>query len=77
MFFGLPLIQMAPEMLPTFYQDYVLPWLLMRFLIEGLKEVLFFDKGVMNHFSIVLLSIAAVSFILIWIKNIMIKPVEE
>lgn len=77
MFFGLPLIQMAPEMIPEFYQNYVLPWLPMRFLIEGLKEVLFFDKGVMNSNTIVLLSVAGVSFILIWIKNVMIKTVED
>lgn len=73
MFFGLPLIQLAPEMIPTFYQDYVLPWLPMRFLIEGLKDVLFFDKGVMNGNTIVLLGIAVTSFIVIWMKNVMVK----
>lgn len=68
MFFGLPLIQLAPEMLPAFYQDYILPWLPMKFLINGLKEVLYFNQGVFNANGIVLSWIAVISFTLLWIK---------
>ena len=69
MFFGLPLLQMAPEMIPTFYRDFVLPWLPMRFLIDALKEVVFFGNPVINSYTIVLISIAVVSAIILLIRN--------
>ena len=74
MFFGLPLIQLAPEMLPTFYQDYILPWLPMKFLINGLKDILYFGQGVFNGNGVVLSWIAVISFILLWVKQLIEKP---
>lgn len=73
MFFGLPLIQLAPEMIPQFYQSYVLPWLPMRFLIESMKDVLYFSKEIFNINTIILLAIAGVSLIVLWIKNLTTK----
>jgi YhgE/Pip-like protein len=69
MFFGLPLLQMAPEMIPTFYRDFVLPWLPMRFLIDALKEVVFFGNPVINSYTIVLICIAVVSAIILLVRN--------
>jgi hypothetical protein len=43
--FGAPLLPMAPEMMPLFYRDWVYPWLPMRFMVEGLRELFFFGKG--------------------------------
>lgn len=45
LFFGAPLLALAPELMPSFYQNWVYPWLPMRFMIEGLREIFFFDKG--------------------------------
>jgi hypothetical protein len=45
LFFGAPLLAMAPEMLSPFYQHYIYAWLPMRFMVEGLRELLFFDTG--------------------------------
>ncbi|WP_274310194.1 YhgE/Pip domain-containing protein [Solibacillus daqui] len=73
MFFGLPLIQLAPEMLPSFYRDYVVSWLPFGFLIEGLKDILFFSDDVLNSNSTVLIVIAIIAFVLIWVKNLMEK----
>lgn len=70
MFFGLPLIQMAPEMIPSFYRDFVLPWLPMRFLIDGLKEVVFFGSSAFNSYTLVLIGIAIVSAIILLIRNL-------
>ena len=66
-------------MLPNFYSDYVLPWLPIRFLIESVKEILFFGEGIIiiNQYTNILLSIAVVGFILLWIKNIFVKPVSK
>lgn len=74
MFFGLPLIQLAPEMLPAFYQDYILPWLPIKFLINGLKDILYFGQGVFNENGVVISWIAGISFILLWVKQFMEKP---
>lgn len=78
MFYGLPLIQLAPEMLPEFYQNYIIAWIPFRFLIEGLKDILFFGQGVMNESTPVLLWIIGVAIILLWVKHaISKKGVEE
>jgi YhgE/Pip-like protein len=45
LFFGAPLLAMAPEMLSPFYQHWIYAWLPMRFMVEGLRELLFFDTG--------------------------------
>lgn len=70
MFFGLPLLQLAPEQLPTFYTDWVIPWLPMRFLIDGLKDILFFNQSVWNKETIVLSVIFIVSSVLILLRPI-------
>jgi YhgE/Pip-like protein len=44
LFFGAPLLAMAPEMLSPFYQDWIYSWLPMRYMIEGLKGLFFFGK---------------------------------
>ncbi|HDR8070669.1 TPA: DUF3533 domain-containing protein [Bacillus cereus] len=45
LFFGASLLSLAPEMLSPFYQDWVYSWLPMKFMIEGLREIFFFGKG--------------------------------
>jgi len=45
LFFGAPLLAMAPEMMSPFYHDWVYSWLPMRFMVGGLRELLFFGKG--------------------------------
>lgn len=76
MFFGLPLIQLAPEMLPAFYRDYILPWLPMKFLINGLKDILYFGQGIFNGNGVVLSWMAVISIILLWVKQIIEKPTQ-
>ncbi|MCC2683652.1 MAG: hypothetical protein K0R75_551 [Paenibacillaceae bacterium] len=45
LFFGAPLLALAPEMMSPFYQDWVYSWLPMRFMVSGLRELFFFGKG--------------------------------
>ncbi|MEC0304137.1 phage infection protein, partial [Terribacillus saccharophilus] len=45
LFFGAPLLAMAPEMMSPFYHDLIYSWLPMRFMVEGLRELLFFYSG--------------------------------
>ncbi|MCU5445741.1 DUF3533 domain-containing protein [Bacillus cereus] len=66
LFFGAPLLSLAPEMLSPFYQDWVYVWLPMRFMIEGLREIFFFGKGLSwSTPVIVLIWIGAVSIVII------------
>lgn len=45
LFFGAPLLSMAPEFMPSFYKDWIFSWLPMRFMVEGLQDLFFFGKG--------------------------------
>jgi len=74
-FFGLPLIQLVPEMIPSFYGNYILPWLPIRFLVDGIKEILYFGEGVMNDYTVVLIWIAICGFVLLWGRNLTKKVV--
>lgn len=66
LFFGAPLLSMAPEMMPQFYQDWVYPWLPMRFMTEGLKELFFFSDGLSWSSSVTsLVCIGIVSMVII------------
>lgn len=66
LFFGAPLLALAPEMMSPFYQDWVYAWLPIRFMIEGLREIFFFGKGLAwNTPLTVLVWIGVVSMVII------------
>lgn len=46
LFFGVPLLALAPEMMSSFYHHWIYIWLPMRFMVEGLRELFFFDTGI-------------------------------
>lgn len=69
LFFGLPLLVMAPEMLPTFYQDWILPWLPMRFLYEGIRELLYYNGNLLNQNSLSLVVIACLGSVLFFLES--------
>ena len=45
LFFGAPLLSLAPEMLSPFYQDWVYSWLPMKFMIEYQEKSSSSEKG--------------------------------
>ncbi|WNS46807.1 ABC transporter permease [Paenibacillus sp. MMS20-IR301] len=45
LFFGAPLLALAPEMMSSFYRDWIHPWLPMRFMVDGLRKIFFFGEG--------------------------------
>ncbi|MGG0260642.1 ABC transporter permease [Bacillus mycoides] len=66
LFFGAPLLALAPEMMPSFYQDWIYSWLPMRFMIEGLREIFFFGKGLAWNTPLTVLAwIGVVSVVII------------
>jgi len=66
LFFGAPLLAMAPEMMSSFYRDWIYSWLPMRFMVEGLREIFFFGKGLTWNTPVsVLVWIGLISIIVI------------
>ncbi|MFJ7826126.1 YhgE/Pip domain-containing protein [Psychrobacillus sp. NPDC096623] len=66
LFFGAPLLALAPEMMSPFYRNWIYSWLPMRFMIEGLRELFFFGEGLTWNTPIsVLFGIGLVSMIVI------------
>ncbi|MCM3541986.1 YhgE/Pip domain-containing protein [Priestia megaterium] len=50
LFFGAPLLSMAPEIMPDFYREWIYPWLPMRFMVDGVRELFFFGEHLTwNH----------------------------
>jgi YhgE/Pip-like protein len=45
LFFGGPILAMAPEMMSPFYRDWIYSWLPMRFMVDGLRKLFFFGEG--------------------------------
>ncbi|WP_173108139.1 YhgE/Pip domain-containing protein [Bacillus sp. KH172YL63] len=45
LFFGAPLLAMAPEMMSDFYRDWFYSWLPMKFMVQGLRELFYFGHG--------------------------------
>ncbi|RKF52789.1 phage infection protein [Bacillus wiedmannii] len=78
LFFGAPLLSLAPEMLSPFYQDWVYAWLPMRFMIEGLREIFFFGKGLSWSTPLtVLVSIGVVSMVIILATDFKRRTIKE
>jgi YhgE/Pip-like protein len=77
LFFGAPLLAMAPEMMSSFYRDWVYSWLPMRFMVEGLRELFFFGKGLTWNTSVSTLTwIGIISLLIILatgLKRVVVK----
>ncbi|MDQ1143979.1 YhgE/Pip-like protein [Bacillus sp. SORGH_AS 510] len=78
LFFGGPLLAMAPEMMSPFYRDWIYSWLPMRFMVEGLRELLFFGKGLSWGTSVsALVWIGLVSMVVILGKALLKRTAGE
>ena len=66
LFFALPLLSLAPEMLNGFYTKWVTPWLPMRMLYDGVKNILFFGQGLWNEATKELTYVAIVGIVLVF-----------
>lgn len=74
LFFGAPLLAMAPEMMSSFYRDWIYSWLPMRFMVEGLRELFFFGKGLTWSSPVtILMWIGIVSGLVILVSSLKLK----
>ncbi|MBK5491863.1 ABC transporter permease [Bacillus sp. TH13] len=77
LFFGAPLLAMAPEMMSPFYRDWVYSWLPMRFMVEGLRELFFFDQGLTWNSISTLVWIGVVSMVIILASALRLNSINE
>ncbi|WP_432353072.1 YhgE/Pip domain-containing protein [Sporosarcina sp. A2] len=73
LFFGLPLLAMPKEFMSSFYQEWVNPWLPMRPMIDGLRDLLFFGKGFEWSHSVEALTFIAIGSLLVLCSSILKK----
>lgn len=78
LFFGAPLLSMPPEFMSPFYQDWVYSWLPIRFMVEGLRSLFYFDGGLSwNEPMAVLAGIGIVSFLVMIGSALRVKAVKR
>ncbi|MGG4267499.1 YhgE/Pip domain-containing protein [Peribacillus simplex] len=78
LFFGAPLLALAPEMMSPFYRDWVYSWLPMRFMVQGLRELFFFGKGLTWSSPVsTLVWIGIVSTLIILATSLKLNSVHE
>lgn len=65
MLFSAPLMQLAPEMIPAVYHDWLLPWLPIRFLLDGAKSIVYYQGDLFNINTFKLISVGVVGLLLI------------
>lgn len=76
LFFGAPLLAMAPELMSSFYREWIYSWLPMRFMVAGLRELFFFGKGLsLNDATSALLEIGAGSLVILLAS--VLKPIAK
>ncbi|TSI05760.1 YhgE/Pip domain-containing protein [Lysinibacillus sp. BW-2-10] len=62
--FAMPILTMAPEMLPNITKDYLYSWVPFRFSLEELRDILFFDKGIFENGIGVIGGIGVISLVM-------------
>jgi len=78
LFFGAPLLAMAPEMMSSFYRDWIYSWLPMRFMVEGLRELFYFGKGLTWSSPVaILVWIGIVSVLVILVTSLKMRSSQE
>lgn len=66
LFFGSPLLSLPPEFMSPFYRDWIYSWLPIRFMVEGLRSLFYFDSGLSwNEPMKVLVGVGVVSFLVL------------
>lgn len=64
MLFGLVASNLPYEILPTFWQHYIYPWIPMRFMGDGIKDIFYMGDGIWNAGTQVLVWFGAGGFLL-------------
>ncbi|WP_393959346.1 ABC transporter permease [Priestia megaterium] len=78
LFFGAPLLSMAPEIMPDFYREWIYSWLPMRFMVDGVRELFFFRGHLTwNHSVSALTFIALISLCALFASALPVSSVKR
>lgn len=77
MLLGLVASSMPYEILPIFWQDYVYPWIPMRFMSDGIKEIFYMNGGIWNAGTQVLAWFGAAGILLILLSALKKEKAEK
>lgn len=64
MLFSAPLMQLAPEMIPAVYHDWLFPWLPIKFLLDGAKSIVYYGAELFNPNTWNLILVGSVGLVL-------------
>jgi hypothetical protein len=76
MLLGLVASNLPYEIMPTFWQHYIYPWIPMRFMSDGIKDIFYMDGGIWNTGTQVLVWFGA-SGILLTLLSVLKKEKPE
>jgi YhgE/Pip-like protein len=71
-FFSMPILTLAPEMLPDVTRDWLYSWVPFRYSLEIFKDILFFDRGIFDDGIGTIGVIGLSSFIIMFLAGL--KP---
>ncbi|MGM0875580.1 MAG: YhgE/Pip domain-containing protein [Bacillota bacterium] len=74
-FFSMPILTLAPEMLPDVTRDWLYSWVPFRYSLENLKDILFFERGIFED-GIGTIGVIGLSSLVIMFLAIL-KPVKK
>lgn len=77
MLLGLVASNIPYEILPTFWQSYVYPWIPMRFMSDGIKEIFYLDGGIWNSGTQVLVWFGLGGFLLTILSTLKKEKIEK
>lgn len=74
-FFSMPILTLAPEMLPDVTRDWLYSWVPFRYSLEIFKDILFFDRGIFDDGIGTIGVIGLSSFIIMFLAGL--KPEKK
>lgn len=75
MLFSMPIVSLAPEMLTSFYSNWIMPWLPMRFLLDGMKSIVYYNYSSWNGNTQSLLWVILIGLLLV--MSSVLKPSKK
>lgn len=77
LFFSVPLMTLAPQFLPSFYQDWILPWLPMKFLYDGTRSLLYYGASLWNPATSALVVVMVVGIVVFYLETFSSKRKQQ
>ncbi|MCQ4638587.1 hypothetical protein NE619_17805 [Anaerovorax odorimutans] len=74
---GMSSAMIAPEMLPSFWSNWIYPWVPQHYIGDGMREILYMNGSVWNTGSLALISTAGIGIVLAIIGTYMPRKIMD